>query len=123
MMGELGRAVELIRNASSVALACHVSPDGDALGSMLALHHLCLSQGKPSVASFPEPFAVARHYDYLPGLDQLTKPIDFPAEPDVMLTFDCGSIERLGGLGTPAQAARELIVVDHHATNARFGTV
>ena len=53
-----------------------LDPDGDALGSMLALHHLCQAQGKPSVASWPEPFVVAPHYTFLPGLDGCTKPCD-----------------------------------------------
>ena len=120
---ELDRAADVIRGAESVALACHVGPDGDALGSMLALHHLCLAYGKPSVASWPEPFVVAPHYRYLPGLDLAVKPDEFPVAPEVMLTFDCGSLDRLCELGRSATAARELVVVDHHASNDRYGTV
>jgi phosphoesterase RecJ-like protein len=120
---EFDRAVEAITGATSVSLACHVSPDGDALGSMLALHHLCRAQGKPSVASWSEPFVVAPHYSFLPGLDLTTKPVDFPAAPEVMITFDCGSIDRLGDLAPAARAAGELIVVDHHLTNDRYGSI
>ena len=120
---ELDRAAQAIGACESVALACHVAPDGDALGSMLALHHLCLSVGKRSIASWPEPFVVAPHYEFLPGLDLATKPIDFPAEPELMVTFDCGSIDRLGELADPARAARTLVVVDHHLTNDRYGTI
>ena len=120
---ELDRAVEAIGAATTVALACHVAPDGDALGSLLALHHLCRAHGKPSVASWSEPFVVAPHYSFLPGLDLTTKPSDFPAVPEVMVTFDCGSIDRLGDLAPAARAAGELIVVDHHVTNDRYGTI
>jgi phosphoesterase RecJ-like protein len=120
---ELDRAVEAIGAATTVALACHVSPDGDALGSMLAMHHLCRAHGKASLASWSEPFVVAPHYTFLPGLDLTTKPADFPAEPDVMVTFDSGSIDRLGDLAPAARAARELIVIDHHLTNDRYGTI
>jgi phosphoesterase RecJ-like protein len=122
-MTEFERAVEAIRQAEGLALACHVGPDGDALGSMLALHHLCLAHGKPSVASFAEPFVVAPHYDFLPGLDLLTKPGDFPVLPAVMVTFDCGSMTRLGDLAVAGHGAGELIVVDHHASNDRYGTI
>src|SRR5947209_10765388 len=108
-MSELERAVAAIRSAESVALACHVSPDGDALGSLMAMHHLCRANGKPSVASWSEPFVVAPHYTFLPGLDLTTKPADFPSAPDVMLTFDSGSLDRLGGLRPAAEAAGELI--------------
>ncbi len=119
----LDRAAEAIAAAPSLALACHHTPDGDALGSMLALHHLALAAGKQSVASWPEPFDVPPHYTFLPGLDLTTKPADFPAEPELMVTFDCGSLGRLGELAPPAQRARELIVVDHHSTNDGYGTV
>ena len=50
-------------------------------------------------------------------------PADFPAEPDVMVTFDCGSLGRLGDLEPAAKAARELIVLDHHVSNTRYGTI
>jgi phosphoesterase RecJ-like protein len=119
----LDRAADAIASAPSLALACHHTPDGDALGSMLALHHLALANGKASVASWPEPFPVAPHYEFLPGLDLATKPADFPSEPELMVTFDCGSIGRLAELGEPARRARELIVVDHHATNDGYGTI
>ena len=120
---DLARAAAAIAGAEAVALACHVVPDGDALGSMLALHHLCLANGKPSVASWPQPFVVAPHYRFLPGLDLASDPERFPAAPEVMVTFDCGSIDRLGELGDSARAAGELVVLDHHASNNRFGTI
>jgi len=123
---ELERAAAAIEDASSLALACHVGPDGDALGSMLAFHHLCRSQSRLSVASWSEPFIVAPHYNFLPGLDTTTKPEDFPTAPSVMVTFDCGSLGRLGDLAGAAVAARddgELIVIDHHVSNEWYGTI
>ena len=117
------RATSAIAAASTVALACHVSPDGDALGSLLGLHHLCRANAKPSVASWSEPFVVAPHYTFLPGLDLTTKPADFPGAPEVMVTFDCGSLDRLGDLAPAARAAGELIVIDHHLTNDRYGSI
>jgi phosphoesterase RecJ-like protein len=122
-MNALEQAARAIEGAPLVALACHVTPDGDALGSMLAMHLLCKSQGKASVASWPEPFVVAPHYTYLPGLDSVTKPADFPEAPPVMVTFDCGSLDRLNELADPAGAAGELVVVDHHATNDSYGSI
>jgi phosphoesterase RecJ-like protein len=119
-------AASMIQRANRVALACHVHPDGDALGSMLALHHIARAAGLESVASWPEPFVVAPHYTYLPGLHLATKPLDFPAEPDVMITFDCGALDRLGELSAPAAVAAQrgaLIVLDHHMTNDRYGSI
>ena len=122
-MTALQRAAEVIASAPVLALACHHTPDGDALGSMLALAILATEHGKEVVASWPEPFPVAPHYEFLPGLDLATKPHDFPPAPDVMVTFDCGSIGRLAELGHPARSARELIVIDHHVSNDGYGTI
>lgn len=119
----LGDAATALAGARAIALACHVNPDGDALGSMLGLFHVLRAAGRDVVASFPSPFVVAPHYRELPGLDLLTAPGGFPCEPDVMVTFDCGSSGRLGDLEPAAKAARELLVLDHHVSNTRFGTI
>jgi phosphoesterase RecJ-like protein len=119
----LARAAEAVGSGGTVALACHVNPDGDALGSMLGLFHVLRAAGRDVVASFPKPFTVAPHYRELPGLELLTHPAEFPTEPDVMITFDCGSLGRLGELEGAATAARELIVLDHHVSNTRYGTI
>lgn len=122
-LAALARAAKVIDAADRVVLLCHVNPDGDALGSMLALHHALLAAGRSSIASFPEPFVVAPHYRDLPGLDLLTDPSDLPAEAPVVVTFDCGAVSRLGGLGPLATRAGELIVVDHHISNERYGSI
>ncbi len=122
----LDRAAEVVGGSDELLLTCHKSPDGDALGSTLALHHLCRSQGRTSQATWSEPYEVAPHYRFLPGLDLCTKPADARQQPAVVVTFDCGSLARLGDLVGPATWAREhgqLVVVDHHATNDRFGSL
>ncbi|HEX9467766.1 MAG TPA: DHH family phosphoesterase [Acidimicrobiia bacterium] len=119
----LARAAVAVHDADCIALACHVNPDGDALGSMLGLFHALRAVRRDVVGSFPPPFVIAPHYRELPGLDLLIRPEDFPTEPDVMITFDCGSLGRLGDLEPAAKAARELIVLDHHVSNTRYGTI
>lgn len=121
------RAVKVIDGANQVCLACHIRPDADALGSMLAvLHALSIRDGgAPTVvASFgDEPFEVPAILRFLPGVDLLTAPSRYPARPEVMLSFDAASADRLGALTAPAMAAGELIVLDHHASNTRFGSI
>jgi len=53
----------------------------------------------------------------------MTPPDLVESEPPVLITFDCGSLSRLCDLETRAKAAAELIVVDHHASNERYGTI
>lgn len=121
--GALQAAAEAIRNADRLALACHVGPDGDALGSMLGLGLAARNAGKEVVASFGTPFDVAPPLRFLPGLDLLVPPADFPEEPAVMVVFDCSSADRLGELGANAAKAGTLVVVDHHVSPDDFGHV
>jgi phosphoesterase RecJ-like protein len=121
------RAIKILDEAEQVCLACHLRPDADALGSMVALG-LALRARAPRppeiVASFGDaPFEVPAILRFLPGLDLLTPPPQYPARPQVMITLDAGSIDRLGVLAASAAAADELIVLDHHASNTSFGTV
>lgn len=123
---EIERAVSAIGQADILALACHVTPDGDALGSMLGLHHLAKAAGVRTVVSWPDPFATAFRYRGIPGLECAGPASAFPPNPLCMLTFDCGSLQRLNELGRAATSASEhgnLVVIDHHATNTRYGTI
>jgi phosphoesterase RecJ-like protein len=117
-------ALALLEGAQEVALACHVGPDGDALGSMLGLGLALRSRGARVTASFgSEPFEVPSPYRGLPGLDLLVPSDDVPASPALLVTFDTGSVDRLGSLADRVESAREVLVVDHHASNTRFGTL
>ncbi|MBW3630810.1 MAG: DHH family phosphoesterase [Gemmatimonadetes bacterium] len=115
-------AVEALREADEVALACHVGPDGDALGSMLALGAALRSLGKHVVASWGgEPFQVPEAYSFLPAVDLLVPPGQFPTAPRLFVTFDTGSADRLGSLADRVHASQCCLVVDHHASNTRYG--
>jgi len=116
--------VQRLRRADQVALACHVGPDGDALGSMLGLGLALRALGKRVVGSWGgEPFEVPASYTFLPGLDLLVPPGRFPAAPELLVTLDTGSADRLGSLADRVETAGHCIVVDHHASNTRFGGI
>ncbi|HET7236190.1 MAG TPA: bifunctional oligoribonuclease/PAP phosphatase NrnA [Actinomycetota bacterium] len=123
-MDPFGRAAVTLMEASSVALACHVNPDADALGSMLGLSNHLRAMGKQTLCSFPnEPFELPRWTEMLPGHDALVPPGEFPEHPDVMVTCDVASMDRLAMLGGPATRAKHLIWIDHHVTNEGLGTI
>jgi bifunctional oligoribonuclease and PAP phosphatase NrnA len=112
-----------IAGAQRAVITCHVHPDGDALGSALALHRALANAGRQAVVSFSEPFTVAPHYRFLAGLDHLTPPDQVPRVADLFVCFDTGSLDRLGSLVDAFQGASRTVVVDHHASNTRFGQV
>ncbi|MDX6274887.1 MAG: bifunctional oligoribonuclease and phosphatase NrnA [Frankiales bacterium] len=117
------RATQLLHSADDVVVACHVSPDGDALGSALAVGIALSRLGKRVRASFgDDPFVVPEVLDFLPGTELLVPPADVPEAPELLVTFDTGSADRLGLLANRVPAALCCLVVDHHATNTNFGT-
>ncbi|HYT27218.1 MAG TPA: bifunctional oligoribonuclease/PAP phosphatase NrnA [Actinomycetota bacterium] len=116
-------AVAAIDGAGQTVISCHLNPDGDALGSALAMQRALERAGRPAVTSFSEPFVVPPQYRFLPGLDRLTPPSRLPADPDLLVCFDAGSLDRLGSLVPAFEAAGRTVVVDHHASNTRFGDV
>ncbi len=120
----LGRAAEVLAGATTVAMACHVNPDADALGSMLGLSAYLRARGIETICSFPnEPLEPPRWASLLPGVDRLVEASEFPREPEVMVTCDCASADRLGRLQASADRAKELIWIDHHRSNDGLGTI
>jgi phosphoesterase RecJ-like protein len=118
----LDRAAEVIGGADRLALACHIGPDGDALGSMLGLGIAAENAGKEVVASFGSPYVLPPSLDFLPH-HLLVPPDDFPEVPEVMVVLDAGSPDRLAELGSNASDAKTVVVIDHHVTNEGFGDV
>lgn len=121
-MSPLEKAAEELAKADSFALACHVGPDGDALGSMIGFGLAARAAGKNVVASFGSPFVVPGNLSFL-DTDMLIPPQDFPESPETMVVFDVGSAERLGELASSAASADQLVVLDHHVTNDGFGDI
>lgn len=116
------QAVKALSDAGSIAISCHVGPDGDALGSMSALALAARDAGKAVVTSFGSPFVVPGNLTFLPTVN-LVPPADFPEQPEVMVVMDAGSQDRLAELGHHAGNAGTLIVIDHHVTNTGFGDI
>lgn len=124
LSAEIVRAADALSSASEVALACHVNPDADAVGSMLGLGRYLSSRGKAVACSWGnEPFTLPRWMRVLDAGGLVVEPALFPERPGLMVALDTASPDRLGSLGRSADRADELIVVDHHASNPGFGSI
>jgi phosphoesterase RecJ-like protein len=120
----LERAAKVLKDSPRVALACHINPDPDALGSMLGLAGFLSAQGKEVVCSWGnQPLAPPRWLSELDGAGYLVEPKDFPHKPGVLVALDTASPDRLGVLRANAERAGEVIVIDHHRTNPGFGSI
>ncbi len=120
-------AVALVEQAvaagTTIGLLAHVNPDGDALGSALALGLALQSRGARVVVSFEAvPFGVPANLRFLPGQHMIVAPEQFPDDVPLVITFDTGSLDRLGVLAPVAATTPAVLVIDHHRSNTGFGT-
>jgi len=110
----LKQIAEQLRDADNFLVLAHVSPDGDALGSMLAMGELLDALGK-KVVLFNESGIPSRFEWLAPKREILTQlPED---EPDNLIVLDCGSAERAGELIAPWLKTKRVFNIDHHLGN------
>lgn len=127
-MGENGdrssrqQVLDELRAANKLIVVTHEHPDGDALGSLIAMQEILRELGKDSLAFIAErDLPLPPEYRFLSVPDLITAP---PADlrQRTIVFLDCGNLER-----NPAEALRRpgmhTINIDHHHDNTRFGTV
>jgi len=116
----VGRIIEQIRASKKICIVGHVRPDGDCIGSQLALSLALKSEGKKVTCwnedSVPDKLAFLDP-DHL--LQKPKRGLKF----DCVIATDCASFERLGKCG-PAIASRNIFInIDHHTSNTRYGDI
>jgi len=112
------KCIEIINNATNIALFCHTRPDGDTLSSALALKLGLLKLNK-----FVDIFCdelIPEKFKRL-GFDthfstQFNKSINY----DLLIAIDCGDITRVGFLGNSFVKHRNTLAIDHHITHEDF---
>ena len=113
--------VEEIRGAERFLVVTHEHPDGDALGSLVAMQGVLRALEKDSIMFIAEnEFPLPQEYRFFP-LDGLVTSIPDDLERRTVVFLDCGNIER-----NPAHLLRDvspLLNIDHHHDNTHFGTV
>ena len=115
-------AVDVVEAARTVAIVCHVFPDADTVGAGLALALVLERIGKSVEVSFAAPDRLPESLATLPGGHLLVSADAVRPDPDLVVTVDIPSMNRLGALQELARRSRELLVIDHHASNQLFGT-
>ena len=107
-----------IRDAQSIALVCHISPDGDTVGSALALRLGLMEQGKTVTLYCQD--KIPDVLGFLPGAEEFRRPEEAQEEIDLLLCVDVSDEKRMGRCEILRQRARHTALIDHHPTNTRF---
>lgn len=115
----LDGVIEAIRKAKSIAIVCHVSPDGDTVGSALALR-LGLAQMDKQVTLFCQD-KIPGVLRFLPGAEEFRVPETAESEHyDLLLCVDVSDEKRMGRCAALKAQAAHTAQVDHHGTNTRY---
>lgn len=119
---ELEQVAERVRSADRFLLTTHEGPDGDALGSLLAMQQLLCALGKDSLMFLAaKEFPLPVEYRFLPLEEVFHEPPTDLADRTVIF-LDCGNIDRMP-VDFLQQDGMEVLNIDHHHDNTRFGTV
>ena len=111
------QAAALLAKANTLVLTAHIHPDGDSLGSMLALYQALQAQGKKVQLLLDD--VVPLSYQFLPYCQLITKPVDNEQQyPDLLVVLDASDIERIGKVRQVVTAP--ILNIDHHISNTRF---
>ena len=111
-----------LSEAYRILLTCHRNPDGDAIGSELAIAELAEKSGVKAVIVNRD--ETPANLQMLPGADQVVVsndlPEDFPEKYDLVVTVECPQIERSGFEGL---TQLPILNIDHHPDNPAYGVV
>mgnify|MGYP001076260680 CR=1 FL=1 len=105
---------EALNQARRVVIVAHKNPDGDAIGSALAMHDILRSRGKKTIpvciSSIPQEFS------FLPRVEEFNQ--DPESSFDLTISVDCASLDMIA-----FEDLNIIINIDHHPTNDSYGAI
>ncbi len=116
----LEEMIKALRKAPKVALFSHVSPDGDCIGTMLAVGLALEKMGKE--VSFYNPNPVPSYLSFLPVSSRISQELPSP-QPTVLLFVDCTDLGRVNMSSFDISADSTVLNLDHHISNLFFGDI
>lgn len=115
------RIIEAIKKNKTFLIASHIHPEGDAIGSALALAISLKRIGK-RVTVFNQD-STPQNLQFLPMSAEIVHEIDDSLHYDIAVVLDCGDLDRTGKEAKTIGEIREIINIDHHKTNSGFGNL
>lgn len=126
---QIAATTRAIKKADNIVILAHKSPDGDAVGSSLALWHFLESRGK--IASIVMPDQYNLNLGFLPGCQDIvvyegneSKAIDLVNAADLIFCLDFNNLRRIGRLGPHVGASKATkVMIDHHPDHDNFAEI
>lgn len=114
---------QLIDEAHEIVICAHTNPDGDALGSQLALQQIIKTgwSDKDVTCLLADDDPCPRIYSFLEGADELIHASDYHGTPDLFISVDLSVPSRLNRGEEVLRRARTVAIMDHHPCDQPFG--
>lgn len=119
---ERSEIVAALREGERFLVPLHVRPDGDSIGSSLALAGALQKMGKTALVVRADDLPA--NLSFLPGVDRVVhweEVMGAPGRYDAAILIDCGDIERVGPSADLFKRVDRIINIDHHVSNTRYG--
>ncbi|MGB5984820.1 MAG: bifunctional oligoribonuclease/PAP phosphatase NrnA [Desulfobacterales bacterium] len=115
----MNQIVQQLKASDDFLVATHANPDGDALGSLVAMGSALTALGKRTLWYNADPIPAV--YRFIPGIERVTDRIEAGRTFQGAVVLDCGNIARIGPIAEMVQQLPLVINIDHHTTNSYFG--
>ena len=120
MISQFWELKSILTSKQRFMISCHVNPDGDGIGSLLALGMSLRELGKD--VQLVSTDGVPNVYGFLDGSNLIVSSLDMSQTPDVLILVDCAEKERVSlPPGIWDKVGIFIVNIDHHVTNAGFG--
>lgn len=116
-MSTIDEILKKIKKAKNIVLLTHENPDGDAIGSSLAIYNQLKTMKKDVELIVPK---YAKIYETLPSMSE-AKEVGSRKKYDLAISLDCATVKLLNGWSNYFEDASTRIVIDHHSTNSMYG--
>src|SRR5699024_6508710 len=118
---KIDEAIKIIEKSNNIFIASHINPDGDNIGSILALALALIKQGKTVFAL--ESDRSPANLNFLPGFELIKKYTEDMEDVGTLITVDSSDPGRLGDNRSLLNKANYVINIDHHKSNTNFGDI
>ena len=110
--------LKLINDSNDILLLTHECPDGDAIGSIMAVYHFLVGINKKVDILIPE---IPPVFNFINSINNSVDKSD--KTYDLSIVLDCSTKERIGQLNSEFDRCKTSIVIDHHITNTNYGNI
>lgn len=118
----MNRIEEVLEQVNAVAIAGHIRPDGDCIGSCMGLYNY-IEENYPSIAADVYLEQPGQVFSYIPGIEKVRTSCSPDAVYDLIIALDTSTLERMGVISSCFAQAKKTVCIDHHVSNVGYADV